>query len=402
MSSGNLIQHSYLQEAIYGELNPAGSFQAISKTSAAFTGTPDVTQSATIRSDRLPSGNIVTGLTVTGNVANELARTKIHDDFLAATIMDDWDATPAPVATDIAYNSTTGVMTTVAGDFTAIFATGQAFTLTGLISPADIYNLTTVFVVASITDANNMVVVTGSDVADWDATAGAGATIQQGASATIGKIKKSFSFEKQYLDLTDKAILYLGELFSSFNGEFNYGAPVTMTYDLLGAGKQLPATPVVAPSGARTLLPVPAEVYMNPSTNMPMLMIDGEIATYCVEGITLSLNNGLSAKNCIGQLNKAGYDLGQASIEVGVNAHFSDSNYPFLQRILDQDTVTIAWPVIDANGFGYYFEVSCQLSADDPDVSGQDAQALLELSGSGAIGIDGTTLTVSKLGGDLP
>jgi len=401
MSSGNLIQHSYLKEDTYGVLAPTGDFQAISKTSAAFTGTPDVAQSATIRSDRLPSGNIVTGLTVTGNIANELARTKIHDDSIEATMMDTWVATPAPAATDLAFTASTGVMTSVAGDFTSIFTVGDVFTLTGLISPADGYNLTSVFTVVAIADANTMTVITGANVEDFDATAGAGASIQKGAAVVVKQDKKSFTFEKQYLDLTDKAILYLGEYFSAFNGEFVYGSPVTMTYDLLGAGKELPVAPVVAPGGGRTLLPVPAETFMNPSSNMPMLIIDGELATYCVEGITLSLDNGLSAKNCIGQLNKAGYDLGQASIEVTVSAHFSDSNFPFLQRILDQDTVTIAWPVVDEDGYGYYFEVSCQLTADDPDVSGQDAQALLELSGSGAID-NNLVLKISKLGGDLP
>lgn len=403
MSSGNLIQHSYLKEAIYGEVNPVGDFQAISKTSASFTGTPDVTQSATVRSDRLPSGNIVTGLTVTGNVANELARTAIHDDFLAATVMDDWEATPAPIVMDIAYDSVTGVMTTVGGDFTTAFPVGdEVFTLSALLAPADIYNLDSVFQVATVTDANTMTVITAPTVDSWDATAGAVASIQKGAAITIGKIQESFTFEKQYLDLTDKAIVYLGKYFNTFSGEFNYGSPVTITYDLLGAGKELPVTPVVQPGGARTLLPVPAESYMNPSTNMPMLLIDGAIATYCVEGVSLSLDNGMTAKNCIGQLNKAGYDLGQATIEVTVNAHFSDNNFGFLQSILDQETVTIAWPVIDADGFGYYFEVSCQLTGDDPDVSGQDAQAMLELSGSGAIGVDGIVLKISKLGGDQP
>ena len=401
MSSGNLIQHSYLKETTYGEVEAAGDFQVISKTSAAFTGTPDVTQSATVRSDRLPSGNIVTGLTVTGNVANELARTKIHDDFLAATMMNDWAATPAPASHVLSFDSATGVMTTT-GDFNNDLADGDVFTLSGLAAPADIYNLTSVFVVANISSPTTMTVVTSTTVDDFDATAGAAAVIQAGASITIGKIQDSFTFEKQYLDLTAKAILYLGEYFNTFSSDFTYGAPVTITYDLLGAGKQLPVTPLVAPGGARTALPTPAEKYMNPSTNMPMLMIDGQIATYCVEGVTLNLDNGMTARNCIGQLNKSGYDLGQASIEVTVNAHFSDSNFGFLQDILDQTTVTIAWPVVDDDGFGYFFEVSCQLSADDPDVSGQDAQAMLELSGSGAVGSNGITLQISKLGGDLP
>lgn len=399
MSSGNLIQHSYLKEAIYGELNAAGDFQSISKTSAAFTGTPVVTQSATVRSDRLPSGNIITGLDITGDLSNELASTVIHDEFIAATMMNPWDATPVPVTLDLAYNSATGVMTTTSGDFTAIFAADDPFTLTGLLSPADVYNVTTLFVVTNIIDPLNINVVTATGVSSFDAIAGAAVDIIKGVPTTIGNTQFSYTFEKKYLDLAAKSILYFGKLFNGFTMEFNYGSPVTVGYELLGASKELPVTPVTQPEGARVVAAVPAEIYMNPSTSIPMLMIDGEVATSCIEGITLTLNNGLSAKNCVGQLEKEGYDLGQASIEVTVNAHFSDSNYPFLQRILDQDTVTLAWPVIDPNGNGYYFEVSCQLTGDDPDVTGQDAQALLELSGSGAIGDTGNVLRVFKLVG---
>jgi hypothetical protein len=401
MSSGNLIQHSYLKEAIYGELNPVGDFQAISKTGASFTGTPDITKASTVRSDRLPSGSIITGLSVNASISNELARTLIHDDFIASTLMESWSPMTAPLAMDLTYNSVTGAMTTLLGNFVTAFSVGDVFTVDGLISPADMYNLTTVFVVDSIADAINMTVTTSDTVASFDSTAGANAVVQQASFATTGQTITSYTFEKQYLDLTNKSISYLGEIFNSFSMEFNYGSPVTVSYELLGASKSLPSVPTAEPAGSRTLNGVPTEIYMNPSTSIPMLIIDGDVATSCVEGVTLKLSNGLSAKNCVGQLEKAGYDLGEASIEVTVNAHFSDSNYPFLQRILNQDTVTIAWPVVDIEGNGYYFEISCQLSADDPDVAGQDSQALLELSGSGAIGSDGNVLKVSRLGGDV-
>ena len=400
MSSANLIAHRFNKEAVFGELNPIRAWQDVSKTSAQFSGTPDTIVSATIRSDRLSSGNVITGMTVNATLSNELARTVVHDEFLPATMMSTWAATPAPIGPiDVTYVASTGAFTSVAGGLNAL-AVGDAFTISGMTAPADIYNLTTVFVVLAVTDTNTLVVATGSGVVDF---ADAAAVIQGDASVTIGQAMASYTWEKQYLDLTAKAIDYFGEVFSSFSAAFNYGAAVTIDYEMQGAGKTLPSPPLTAPAGADSVLAAPTENFFNVATSMPLLIIDGEVATSCIEGITVSLDNGLSAKNCVGTLKKAGYDLGTASVEVTVNAHFSDANFDFLQKILDQDTVTIAWPVIDSDGYGYHFQVSCQLTADDPDADGgQDSQAMLALTGGGAIGEDGTMLVISKLGGDLP
>ena len=345
----------------------------------------------------MPSGNIVTGLTVNGSISNELARTVIHDEFLSACIMMDWPSAPAPFSTDLAYESSTGILTTTGTDLTTVLNVGDTITIDGLIAPADVYNKVVAFTVVAVT-ATEATVITSASVESWDAAAGAGASVQVSACVVIGQTMNSYTFEKQYLDLTDKAIVYLGEVFSAFSGTFAYGSPVTMDYTLMGAGKELPATPVVEPGGSRTLLPAPAENFFNPTTDMPYVMIDGELATYCVESLSLGLDNGLTAKNCVGRLTKAGFDLGTANVTVSMNAHFSDANFPMLQRILDQDTVEIAWPVIDDTGLGYMFYVSCQLTGDDPDVSGQDAQAMLNLSGSGAIGSDGLVLRICKIG----
>jgi len=400
MSSANLIAHRYNIEATFGELNPVDAWQDVSKTSAQFTGTPDTITSTTMRSDRLSSGNVITGMTVSGSLSNELSRTVVHDTFLEASMCSTWTAIPSTIgAIDLTFVASTGAMTSVAGGLNGM-SVGDVFTLTGLTGDAASYNLDTVFQVDTVTDTNTLVVLTAGTVANF--TEAALAVIHPGAPINIGETTRSYTWEKQYRDLTDRAIDYYGVVFSSFSADFSYGSPVTISYEMMGAGKTIPTTPLTAPSGAASVLAAPSETFFNVATSMPLLIMDGAVATSCVEGITVSLDNGLSAKNCVGTLLKAGYDLGAASVEVSVNAHFSDANFEFLQKILDQDTVTISWPVIDADGKGYNFQVSCQLTADDPDAEGgQDSQAMLALSGGGAIGSDDTMLTITKLGGAL-
>jgi len=402
MSSGNLISHQYLKEATYGVINPVGNFQAISKTSTNFTCTPDSTQSSTVRDDRLPSGNIITGLTANGSSATELSRTVVHDDFIEACMMNTWSAVATPITRAVAFDSGAGTLTATAGDFTVDLVDGDVLTITGLIAPADDYNSVMVFTVTNVT-ALVLSVTTGTSVEDWDATAGAGAVVQKAQSITIGKTVASFSFEKQYLDLTDKAIDYLGQILSSFSTSFSYGSTITQDYNLMGSGKTVKTgDPVCQPSGARDVYRAPPEKFFNVATGMPYISVDGTVATYCIESIDIGLDNGLTPRNCVGKLAKTGYDLGEAGVTVSTNMHFSDNNWNFLDKIMNQTVVNFEWPVIDEDGLGYHYQVSAQLTADDPDTTGKDAQAMLNLSGAGAIGDNGTVLTIWKIGGDLP
>ena len=399
MSSGNVVQHAFLEEATtFGVLEATGDFQALSKTSASFTGTPDTTASATVRSDRLPSGNIITGLTINGSISNEMSRSVVHDAFIEATMMDTFGATDSAITKAVAYDATAGTLTATTGDWTTdVVAVGDTITISGLIAPVLAYNDVIVFTVTNVATLV-LTVVTASAVVDWDATAGAGADTQVWPTVSIGSTMKSFTFEKQYLDLTTKAITYYGEVFSAMNMQMNYGSPVTVDYTLMGANKVLPATPITAPGGARTVTAAPSETFFNPTSDMPYIIVDGTVAAYCIEGVSLSVDNGLTAKNCVGRLEKTGFDLGTANVQTSMKTHFSDDNFDILQAILDQDVVELAWPVIDADGLGYMIYVSSQFTGDDPDVSGQDSQAFLELSGGGALTTAGTVLKIAKIG----
>ena len=399
MSSGNLVQHSYLEEATFGEVNPAGDFQAISKTSASFTGTPEVASSATVRSDRKPSGQTVTGLDVNATISNEFSRSTIHDDFIEATMMSTWPAFASAIVEDMAYDATAGTLTTTGvTDLTTVVNVGDTVQVTGLVSPADIYN-GTVFYVTAVT-ATVLTVITSDTVADWDATAGAGASTQVSPYINIGSTKRSFSFEKQYLDLTNKAIMYTGETFASFTANFEYGSIPTIEYSLLGSNKNiLDGTPTVQPGGARNLTAAPSEDFFSAVTGMPYIIVDGAAALYCIESLSIGNDNGLSPRSCIGKLNKTAFDLGTANVTVSMTAHFADANFALLQKILDQTTVQIVFPITDENNKGYNLMVNCQLSGDDPDTTGQDSQAMLELSGTGIPdATTGEVIRVSKIG----
>jgi len=55
MSSANLVRLTAIEETVYGETPVAGNFKTARFTSEALSGTPDTSESQSIRTDRLSS-----------------------------------------------------------------------------------------------------------------------------------------------------------------------------------------------------------------------------------------------------------------------------------------------------------------------------------------------------------
>ena len=103
MSSANLVEVIYLAETEYG-VTPA-PLSGVTAETARFTseplsGTPLTTISAAIRTDRMSSGQVVTGLEVGGDLSTETASSKFQDDFFEAAMMSTWVAA-ATLSTDV-------------------------------------------------------------------------------------------------------------------------------------------------------------------------------------------------------------------------------------------------------------------------------------------------------------
>lgn len=71
-----------------------GSFKTARFTSEQYSGTPETTESAQIRTDRQSSGQIVTGLAVEGGHNFELAKEQAIEDFLESAMFNTWVQSP--------------------------------------------------------------------------------------------------------------------------------------------------------------------------------------------------------------------------------------------------------------------------------------------------------------------
>src|SRR5690606_25752701 len=68
----------------------SGNFKTARFTSEQYSGTPETTESAQIRTDRMSSGQIVTGLAVEGGHSFELAKEEAIEDFLESAMFNSW------------------------------------------------------------------------------------------------------------------------------------------------------------------------------------------------------------------------------------------------------------------------------------------------------------------------
>lgn len=407
MSSSNLVSVTYVKETAYGVSPtpaPGVALETVRFTSESLSGTPETTVSAELRTDRMSSGQVVTGLTVGGDISFELSRDQFFDDWFAAGLMSDWVAA-SEVNADVTL--TPNPSNNQEADLVL------SVTLPG-VAVGDILQLRP----NTSTESKFLAVVTSIDVANTEFTV---ATKRGQPAMTaedffvavpsyveIGSNKASFTVSKAYQDVThdvssdEHSQTYAGTLVGGFSVEATYGSILSGSFTTNGNGylQQHPsyAQAVVAAGGsvnaAGTANP------LNASVDMPLVTKDGYIATdFCVESIQLNLSNGLDPQNCIGKVAPQDYSLGTCTIDISVDCYNSDSSYDaFMPTKLSQEPVSFSFSAENASG-GYAFSViAAQLTFPDPSATGQNEQVMINATGTAKVGPNGeSAIRIYKL-----
>ena len=407
MSSANLVSVVYVPETVYGVPDtPLSGVTAETTrfTSETLSGSPTTTESQNIRTDRMSSGQVITGLEVGGDLNIELAAGKFYEDFIEAGMMSTWTAA-ASLNTDVTLTPTdavTATLTTVGDMSTIPIAVGDVLQLV----PATGTPVTVT--VISITSTTEAVVATTEGQA---AISSVTMDVTLPAYVDIGANARSFTIAKSYLDVQhllttdDHSQTYPGSLVSGFSFSAAYGEIVTGSFSTMGNDYiQEPADSyeqqIVAAGG--TVNPAATTQSLNASVDVPLLTADGTSATFCVENLTITLDNGLDPSNCIGEAAPQGYTLGTAAVSVEMSIYLGDESYDTFQpKKLTQEPISLTINMQNADG-GYSFAFAAvQLSFPDPASDGQNEQTMLDASGTGKVGANGeSALRVYKLVGE--
>lgn len=382
MSSSNLVRVTLIEETVYGE-TPAGNFKTMRFTSEGLSGTPDTTESQQIRTDRMSSGQIVVGLTVGGETSHELAKEEVLDLLIASAMNSDW-ATTGLVSEDMDINNTAKTLDRGAGDFIAEgLKVGDLLTLGGFVNTGN----NTQVMVTKLVSATQIEYVGPDGMGD---EIGVGTSYKLNDKIEIGISQKSFSMQKEFTDLTDKAIVYKGMIVSTMALSASYGNIVTCNFGFSGNYYAPVDVANEFITDGRTIDAPATTNSLNGSIDMPFLITsDGAVvgeAQFCIQSLEINLNNNLTPQTCIGEAAPKSYNLGTALPEVTMSAYLDNQNFGYLKKKLTQESVSVGFLVRNSGGYYAVFMPAVQLSFDDPSSAGQNQDVIMSMSGVAKVG----------------
>jgi hypothetical protein len=385
MSSSNLVKVNFIEETILGETPAAGNFKTARFVSESLSGTPETTESAQIRTDRLSSGQVVTGLTVGGELSFEAAKEAELELFMASAMLNNW-AVSAAVTVDLEIDATLKTLTRSAGDFNSDVEVGDFLILAGFASSLN--NVTVM--VASIDSATEITYVGPEGMVDG---VGLTTSFKVADKLTISTTKKSFSMQKSFEDLTEKAIIYKGMLVSTMNLSINYGEIVNGSFGFSGTNYLAVDAAADFITDSRVVDPSATTQSLNGSIDMPFIASSAvgvlSEAEFCIQSAEITLDNNLTPQTCIGEAAPVDYSAGTAAVGVSLNAYLSDDNWAIIAKKLTQEAFAVGFLIQNFDGAYGFFMPSVQVSFDDPQSGGANQDVFLNMSGTAKVGDTG-------------
>lgn len=392
MSSSNQVRITAIKETTYGVTPGVGNFETARFTAETLSGTPETTESAQIRTDRLSSGQVVTGLTVSGDINSELAKEDMIDQFFESAMHNSWVA-DTPVTVDLTLTVAGLTIDRASGDWNTDVAVGDLITTTGFTNTIN----NRIYMVAEIVSALQIRVVTDSSVTLIDEV-GSGTDFVVSDKLSIGTTQVSFSMEKAFLDLTTKGIIYRGQIVSNMTLNVAYGELATLAFTFSGNDYVTVDQASDFITDGRTINPAATSNSMNGSVDMPFIANSavGPFAdsSFCIQSVNIELNNNLTAQTCIGQVAPDSYSSGTAAISVSLSAYLADGNWDILAKKLTQESFAVGGLIQNVDGYYGFYMPAVQVSFDDPASPGANQDVILEMTGTAKVGDNGESSLV--------
>lgn len=362
----------------------AGEFKTARFTSEKYSGTPETTESQQIRTDRMSSGQVVTGLKVDGGHNFELAKETAIEDFMESAMFHAWEQFTI-VNDTFTLDATAKTLTRATGSFiNEGVEVGQLLNLSNF---ADAGNNTQVMVTSVGALTLGLAVPTGL------VTATEAASYQIGDRLKIGTTKKSLTVEKTFIDLTTKGLVYRGVLVSQMELNIEYGALISGSFDTSGNDYANADAASEFASYLEYFADPATSNTMNGSIDMPFTFtnVTGSFVqdTFCIQSLKLNLQNNLTEQVCIGRSAPENYNPGTAQIGVDMNTYLKDANWDLLSKKLSQAAFAVGFMVKNTGGYYGFYLPAIQVSFDDPSSGGQNQDISLEMKGTAKVGASG-------------
>lgn len=373
----------------------SGDFKTARFTSEQYSGTPETTESAQIRTDRLASGQIVTGLTVEGGHNFELAKEQAIEDFMESAMFNTWQTSEVKTATmtiDVGAQSISRQSGSFIDDGVVV---GDFLKLTNF---EDAENNVIVMVMEMLPGGTHIKYAgpSGMTAANLDA-----ANFQVCDKLSIGIVKQPLTIEKTFLDLTNKALIYRGCLVSQMELNVEYGSLISGSFQTMGTDYEAADAASEFASYNTDFEDAATTNSLNGSVDMPFVAtnVTGVWAqdAFCLQSLSISLNNNLTVQNCIGKAAPEDYSPGTAAISADLSSYLKDGNWGLLAKKLSQEPFSLGFMVKNVDGWYGFYIPALQVSFDDPQSGGANQEISMEMSGVAKVGANGeSSLTIYR------
>ena len=392
-ASSDLVVLQFIPETAYGVTPSAGDFVAPSFDSETLTGDVGVAESELLRSDRLSAGQVVTNVEVRGGIETELQDSDYMKALLEATMLNSFVEFNEQTL-NMTLSITNGTLTRTAGSFIADgVKEGDFIKLSGYTAAKNnvVYLVSEVeALVLKILPPTRFVEPT---LNPGDEAGSAATKYKVLDKLTIGKAKKSFSIEKSFSDLVNKALIYRGMVPNTFGLTVNHGEIIKSSVEFMGSTFQDVAAAANKITNGRTLGSIPTAMIFNASVDGDLKAAKPDAAWSTsllkIKNISFTLNNNYQPINVLGRQSAIDYVPGSAMIEFNMDVFVDDVMWPFLSKKLTQDPIQVAFKMTNRNAtYGFYFP-ACQVTQQDPQSGGKNQTVEVNMQGVAKVGAGG-------------
>ena len=372
----------------------AGSFKTARFVSEQYSGTPETTESAQIRTDRLSSGQVVTSLAVEGGHNFELAKEEALEDFMESALFNAWETSSVKSATMTIDTGAQSIARSSGSFITDGVVVGDFLKLTNF---ADAANNTVVMVMEVV----SATIIRYAGPTTIVAVSNDAANFQVCDKLTIGSTKKPLTIEKTFTDLTTKALIYRGCMVSQMDLSIEYGALVSGSFQTMGTDYDAADAASEFASYLEYFADAATTNSMNGSVDMPFLAtnVTGSWVqdAFCLQSLSLSLNNNFTVQNCIGTAAPEDYSPGTAQVSVDLSSYLKDGNWGLLAKKLSQESFGLGFQIENTGGWYGFFLPALQVTFDDPQAGGANQEISLDMTGVAKVGANGEkSLTIYR------
>ncbi len=221
---------------------------------------------------------------------------------------------------------------------------------------------------------------------DWEVD-GAVSTLK------IGTDTPSFSIEKHFEDI-NKYFSFTGLRVGSLNLNVSYGEILTGSISFMGAGAEASTTTVV---GTGTVVDATTTDVLNSASDISTISIDGSPTTVCIQSLSLTVDNSLRTRTCIGKVYPTDLIYGTAQVNGTLELYFSATAYAMYQKVLNNSDISFGFKVTDGD-YEYEFTIPrAKLTSDAPVAGGLDSDVTMSFEFNGLLdSVTETSLLITK------